>query len=316
MNGGICKPRWLEANVNILSCRTVHYYAELGQCTVFSTSEAPEQFVSQVTILKYFAHYMEENLMDVSIHTWCKTKHSECICNVFFPFISQCQCFSNSTGWWFAQRDWYQQAKAVSPTVAQVGSCTHDALQRWHFSGTACILLGLDFPYCLFLILPELLHKWPIVNFQLDRWTFTTITPRSYCATRMRSTCWRTSTRNACPQRSALARCSAVDAPRTCEAAWSTPSTCCSRGATEHHESAGWRPCSWLSHFYWWTSWTYIHWNVCSVGHEPSAQTTELWQCIWGTSTGPVHRNYWIGTFKNDGELGWNQKRPLNGLEF
>uniref|UniRef100_A0AAR2JA72 Serine/threonine-protein kinase PLK n=1 Tax=Pygocentrus nattereri TaxID=42514 RepID=A0AAR2JA72_PYGNA len=44
--------------------KTVHYYAELGQCTVFSTSEAPEQFVSQVTILKYFAHYMEENLMD------------------------------------------------------------------------------------------------------------------------------------------------------------------------------------------------------------------------------------------------------------
>uniref|UniRef100_A0A672K0B5 Serine/threonine-protein kinase PLK n=1 Tax=Sinocyclocheilus grahami TaxID=75366 RepID=A0A672K0B5_SINGR len=46
--------------------KTVHYYAELGQCSVFSTSEAPEQFVGQVTILKYFAHYMEENLMDVS----------------------------------------------------------------------------------------------------------------------------------------------------------------------------------------------------------------------------------------------------------
>ncbi|XP_062869725.1 serine/threonine-protein kinase PLK2-like [Trichomycterus rosablanca] len=44
--------------------KTVHYYAELGQCTVFPTSEASEQFVSQVTILKYFAHYMEENLMD------------------------------------------------------------------------------------------------------------------------------------------------------------------------------------------------------------------------------------------------------------
>uniref|UniRef100_A0A8C1VAZ6 Serine/threonine-protein kinase PLK n=1 Tax=Cyprinus carpio TaxID=7962 RepID=A0A8C1VAZ6_CYPCA len=44
--------------------KTVHYYAELGQCSVFSTSEAPEQFVGQVTILKYFAHYMEENLMD------------------------------------------------------------------------------------------------------------------------------------------------------------------------------------------------------------------------------------------------------------
>ncbi|XP_005997651.2 serine/threonine-protein kinase PLK2 [Latimeria chalumnae] len=44
--------------------KTVHYYAELGQCSVFSTSEAPEHFISQVTVLKYFAHYMEENLMD------------------------------------------------------------------------------------------------------------------------------------------------------------------------------------------------------------------------------------------------------------
>ncbi|KAI7793594.1 serine/threonine-protein kinase PLK2 [Triplophysa rosa] len=44
--------------------KTVHYYAELGQCSVFSTSDAPERFVGQVTILKYFAHYMEENLMD------------------------------------------------------------------------------------------------------------------------------------------------------------------------------------------------------------------------------------------------------------
>lgn len=44
--------------------KTVHYYAELGQCSVFLTSEAPEQFVGQATILKYFAHYMEENLMD------------------------------------------------------------------------------------------------------------------------------------------------------------------------------------------------------------------------------------------------------------
>lgn len=46
--------------------RTVHYYAELGQCSVFPATEAPEQFISQVTVLKYFSHYMEENLMDVS----------------------------------------------------------------------------------------------------------------------------------------------------------------------------------------------------------------------------------------------------------
>uniref|UniRef100_A0A674F004 Serine/threonine-protein kinase PLK n=1 Tax=Salmo trutta TaxID=8032 RepID=A0A674F004_SALTR len=44
--------------------KTVHYYAELGQCSVFSTSDIPEHFVGQVTVLKYFAHYMEENLMD------------------------------------------------------------------------------------------------------------------------------------------------------------------------------------------------------------------------------------------------------------
>lgn len=48
------------------SYRTVHYYAELGQCSVFAATEAPEQFISQVTVLKYFSHYMEENLMDVS----------------------------------------------------------------------------------------------------------------------------------------------------------------------------------------------------------------------------------------------------------
>uniref|UniRef100_A0A3P9ACL5 Serine/threonine-protein kinase PLK n=1 Tax=Esox lucius TaxID=8010 RepID=A0A3P9ACL5_ESOLU len=44
--------------------KTVHYYPELGQCSVFSTGDAPEPFIGQVTILKYFAHYMEENLMD------------------------------------------------------------------------------------------------------------------------------------------------------------------------------------------------------------------------------------------------------------
>lgn len=47
--------------------RTVHQYAALGQKTVFSVLDAPECVVAQVTILKYFAHYMEENLMDVSV---------------------------------------------------------------------------------------------------------------------------------------------------------------------------------------------------------------------------------------------------------
>ncbi|KAA0714251.1 Serine/threonine-protein kinase PLK2 [Triplophysa tibetana] len=44
--------------------KTVHQYATLGQKTVFSVLDAPECVVAQVTILKYFAHYMEENLMD------------------------------------------------------------------------------------------------------------------------------------------------------------------------------------------------------------------------------------------------------------
>lgn len=53
--------------------RTIHYYAELGQRTVFPTCEVPEHFVGQVTVLKYFSHYMEENLMDVSWYHSCPT---------------------------------------------------------------------------------------------------------------------------------------------------------------------------------------------------------------------------------------------------
>ncbi|KAM9331278.1 serine/threonine-protein kinase PLK2 [Gastrophryne carolinensis] len=53
------------AHMSLLSDKkTVHYYAELGQCSIFLAAEAPEQFISQVTVLKYFSHYMEENLMD------------------------------------------------------------------------------------------------------------------------------------------------------------------------------------------------------------------------------------------------------------
>eukprot|EP00061_Rhincodon_typus_P017925 g46859.t1 len=44
--------------------KTIQYYAELGQCSIFSTLDVPEKLISQVTILKYFAHYMEENLME------------------------------------------------------------------------------------------------------------------------------------------------------------------------------------------------------------------------------------------------------------
>lgn len=53
-------------SLSVLLFRTIHYYAELGQRSVFPTCEVPEHFVGQVTVLKYFSHYMEENLMDVS----------------------------------------------------------------------------------------------------------------------------------------------------------------------------------------------------------------------------------------------------------
>ncbi|GAA6106401.1 serine/threonine-protein kinase PLK2b [Tachysurus ichikawai] len=43
---------------------TVLQHAEMGQCAVMYTADVPENCVGQVTILKYFAHYMEENLMD------------------------------------------------------------------------------------------------------------------------------------------------------------------------------------------------------------------------------------------------------------
>lgn len=46
--------------------RTVLQHAEMGQCAVMYTTDVPDNCVGQVTILKYFAHYMEENLMDVS----------------------------------------------------------------------------------------------------------------------------------------------------------------------------------------------------------------------------------------------------------
>ncbi|XP_048388019.1 serine/threonine-protein kinase PLK2b [Stegostoma tigrinum] len=44
--------------------KTFQYYAELGRCSIFSALDVPEKLISQVTILKYFAHYMEENLME------------------------------------------------------------------------------------------------------------------------------------------------------------------------------------------------------------------------------------------------------------
>lgn len=88
--------------------------------------------------------------------------------------------------------------------------------------------------YSSFLYLPPLPFWCLTVRFQLGRWTSTTITPRSSCAARMRSTCWRTSMRSVCPPRYVSALYSAVDAPQTCGAAWSTRSTCCSRGVTEH----------------------------------------------------------------------------------
>lgn len=61
----VVKYLFIWAIVYLHPFRTIHYYAELGQRSVFPTCEVPEHFVGQVTVLKYFSHYMEENLMDV-----------------------------------------------------------------------------------------------------------------------------------------------------------------------------------------------------------------------------------------------------------
>uniref|UniRef100_A0A665W635 Serine/threonine-protein kinase PLK n=1 Tax=Echeneis naucrates TaxID=173247 RepID=A0A665W635_ECHNA len=57
--------------------KTIHYYAELGQCSVFPTCEVPEHFLGQVTVLKYFSHYMEENLMDMCYLSCCSLSNSD-----------------------------------------------------------------------------------------------------------------------------------------------------------------------------------------------------------------------------------------------
>lgn len=136
-------------------------------------------------------------------------------------------------------------------------------------------------------------------------------TPRSFCAARMRSTCWHTSTRNACPPRYASVHYSAVDAPQTCGTVWSTPSTCWSRGATEYHESAGWKPCLWLSR-------VFFDWLHGPVFTGPSV--------LLAMSQGPNLQEYGNGfevqalllstgtvEFRliKTRELGWNQKRPF-----
>uniref|UniRef100_A0A3P9LGG1 Serine/threonine-protein kinase PLK n=1 Tax=Oryzias latipes TaxID=8090 RepID=A0A3P9LGG1_ORYLA len=74
--------------------KTIHYYAELGQCSVFPTCEVPEHFVGQVTVLKYFSLYMEENLMDVSPSICPPTPSHSCTLSLFPCFSTP--CMSNS----------------------------------------------------------------------------------------------------------------------------------------------------------------------------------------------------------------------------
>lgn len=59
------------------------------------------------------------------------------------------------------------------------------------------------------------------------------ITPRSSCAARRMSTCWRTSTRNESLKRSSSAPCWRLAAPTTCASAWCTPSICSFRDAAK-----------------------------------------------------------------------------------
>lgn len=81
-----CLCEWLCNSVDLLCfSRTIHYYAELGQRSVFPTCEVPEHFVGQVTVLKYFSHYMEENLMDVSKPLYSPTPLSCYYVSFVFP---------------------------------------------------------------------------------------------------------------------------------------------------------------------------------------------------------------------------------------
>lgn len=50
----------------LLSSRTVHYNPTNSKHLVFSVSAIPEQLQGQMSVLRYFASYMEQHLMKVS----------------------------------------------------------------------------------------------------------------------------------------------------------------------------------------------------------------------------------------------------------
>lgn len=50
--------------------RTVHYNPTNSKHLVFSVSAIPEQLQGQMSVLRYFASYMEQHLMKVSAGHW------------------------------------------------------------------------------------------------------------------------------------------------------------------------------------------------------------------------------------------------------
>lgn len=59
-------PRWTSPKCALLSSRTVHYNPTNSKHLVFSVSAIPEQLQGQMSVLRYFASYMEQHLMKVS----------------------------------------------------------------------------------------------------------------------------------------------------------------------------------------------------------------------------------------------------------
>lgn len=137
-NDGVCKPWWLAANVTIMLAGlfiTMQSWVSVQS----SLPVRPQSSLSARSLSSSTLHIIWKKILWMWVST-LGAKPNTLDAYLSF-FISQCQCSSVCTGWWFAQRAWCQQTKAVSPTVAQVRSCTHDALQWWHFSGIVCIRL-------------------------------------------------------------------------------------------------------------------------------------------------------------------------------
>ena len=96
----------------------------------------------------------------------------------------------------------------------------------------------------------------PNLNHSSIRWTSTTTTQRSSCATKTRSTCLLTSTRSVSLPPCASAPCSCPAAAQTCTVAWSMHSTCCLRGAAKARNDSHFVPFKGFDQAVNWIWWT------------------------------------------------------------